>query len=169
MKKSSLIAASVAAGLVLGGVGLSPAVAAPASADANPSLTGEAQPADVFGDITAEQWQEIAAAAEADGDAVSAEAARDAAQIAVAEPAAADSDAYETQGWGVIAKMAVKAALKYGKVFLPDYIQPIADQLYDLIDKMGDPTEEEFVELLIEQGIEADHARVISKWVHAFI
>lgn len=169
MKKSSLIAASVAAGLVLGGAGLSPAVAAPASADAGPSLTGEAQPADVFGDITAEQWQEIAATAEADGDAVSAEAARDAAQIAAAEPAAADSDAYETQGWGVIAKMAVKAALKYGKAFLPDYIQPIADQLYDLIDKMGDPTEEEFVELLIEQGIEADHARLISKWVHAFI
>ncbi|MBD8021239.1 hypothetical protein [Brevibacterium gallinarum] len=169
MKKSSLIAVSVAAGITLGGAGLSPALAAPPAADVRPSVTDHAQPGAEFGDITADQWQEIARAAEADGDAASAEAARDAAQIAVAEPAAVDSDAYQAQGWGVIAKMAVKAALKYGKPFLPDYIRPIADELYELMDKIGDPTEKEFVELLIDQGVEADRARLISKWVHAFI
>lgn len=50
--------------------------------------------------------------------------------------AAQRSGGVQLRGWGLIAKQAIKAALRYGKKYLPARIRPYPDRLYDLIDRI---------------------------------
>lgn len=109
--------------------------------------------------ITAAQWQEIARAAAAAGDTSAANAAR----------AVADGRAASPEAMSFLVKQAIKAALKYGRKYLPARIRPYADKLYNLIDLIENTAELSITTLLINAGIPPDVARYTAQWIVTFL
>lgn len=121
---------------------------------------------EVFGGITASQWEEIAAAAEEAGDQESAQAAREAAAQAASGPQKPHAKP-AVIGDSIIQKI-IKAALKNGGPFPPSPIREWADKLYDLVDFLDTSSELAITVVLAQNGIPHDVAVAIAKWIMTF-
>ena len=129
---------------------------------------------EAFGGITASQWEEIAAAAEGAGDQESAQAAREAAQVVhnAVEARSGETSTYSQKSQAYttsLAKKLIKIALKEGRRFLPNWLKKWADKIYDLVDLMDTSSELAIATLLIKNGIPADLAWDIARWIMTFV
>ncbi len=107
-------------------------------------------------EITASQWEEIATTAEGAGDHESAQAAREAAEQA------------NQESLGSIGRKAAKALLKYGRHLLPPSVRAWADKIYEIIDTIDVTGELAIAAFLIQNGIPADLALDIARWLMLF-
>ncbi|MEJ5914011.1 hypothetical protein [Pseudokineococcus sp. 1T1Z-3] len=114
------------------------------------------------GGLSAEQWDEVARAASAAGDQT---ASRSAADMA----AKARGNVASPQVFPMLAKNAVKAALKYGRGALPKQIRPYADKLYNLIDSIENTGEIAIAGTLSAGGLPPDQARFAAQWIVTFL
>ena len=108
-----------------------------------------------------------AAGAERAGDHESAQAARK-----VAEESASGQLKTGTQSdpevLKTIVKKLIKIALKQGRPFLPKPVRDWADKIYDLIDFLDTSTELTIATFLMHNGIPADVALDIARWIVLF-
>lgn len=109
------------------------------------------------------QWQEIAHRAQLAGD-------LDAARAARAAGMARTTTSQGTSQFviGTVAKKAIKAALKYGRQYLPSSVRKYADLLYDKIDWLDTTSQAATAAGLIQLGVEPTIAREISTWIWTF-
>ncbi len=118
--------------------------------------------------LTAEQWKQISQQAAAAGDIESALAASQAAEHS-AHPAAESNDSSRPEIAGIIGRMAIKAALKYGGAALPESVRSWAGKLYDLVDAIDLALSQSSIALfLTSQGIPPDQALYIAQWLYIF-
>lgn len=164
LRVTKAAAGTLAAATLFGALGMSAesAAAAPSESTVTTTPTSEG-----FGGLTASQWQEIAAAAERAGDHESAQAARK-----VAEESASGQLKTGTQSdpevLKTIVKKLIKIALKQGRPFLPKPVRDWADKIYDLIDFLDTSTELTIATFLMHNGIPADVALDIARWIALF-
>ncbi|OUE24334.1 hypothetical protein [Clavibacter michiganensis] len=156
-RTTRLTAAAVAGALVFTGLGASAATAAPATGPSTGSTVTTGTP--VL--LTPAQWADVAARASAQGDTAAAAAAQ--------RMAVPDKGQVSTQAWGLIAKNAIKAALRYGKPYLPAKIRPYADKLYNLIDEVEGMAEVGIFTTLTSAGLPPDVARYAAQWIVTFL
>ncbi|MBB1484962.1 hypothetical protein H5392_13960 [Tessaracoccus sp. MC1865] len=118
------------------------------------------QASTTFGGLTAPQWLEVANTARAAGDLQAAHAAGE---------AAGRADGIASRSWTAIAKKAIKAALTYGRPYLPKTIRPWADKIVKVIDQMSATTEYGITIFLVNQGLPVDVARATAQWIVFFL
>ena len=150
---------SLAGTILLGGVGLG---VQQASATTSGSVFTNDQNGDrTAGYISATDWETIARQAEAAGDREGAQAARK-----VAQRGGVAGNGQESVF--TIAKKLAKVALKHGRIFSPKTIRSWADKIYGLIDSIDATTELGIATFLTQNGIPADVAIEIARWIVTF-
>lgn len=150
----------VTASAVIGAVGITGVgLAATSASAAEHDLRAAGVSSTLVRGITSVQWQQIANAATAAGDSAAADAARAAAQGKIVAP----------EAMSFLVKQAIKAALKYGRKYLPAKIRPYADKLYNLIDLIENTAEISIFTLLVNAGIPPDLARYTAQWIVTFL
>ncbi len=163
LRVTKAAAGTLAAATLFGALGMSAESAAAAPSESTVTTSAN----EGFGGLTASQWQEIAAAAERAGDHESAQAARK-----VAEESASGQLKTGTQSdpevLKTIVKKLIKIALKQGRPFLPKPVRDWADKIYDLIDFLDTSTELTIATFLMHNGIPADVALDIARWIVLF-
>lgn len=153
-----MTATIVVGAVALTGVGAAAASAAPVVATTSTTSTISLP---LPASLTAGQWRDIARTAAAQGDTPAANAARLAA-------ARSGRDA-RPQAWSLIAKTAIKAAIKYGQKYLPKKIRPWANKLSRLIDEVEGMAEVGIFVTLVNAGIPPDIARATAQWIVTFL
>lgn len=138
---------------------VTPATASAASAEQHTS--GPAS--NLTRGLSAQQWQSIADNARAAGDLTAAKAAHE------AVGRVRSTGGVATQSISSIARKLIKAALKYGRQYLPPKVRAWADKLYDLIDGIEVTTELGITSYLVSQGIPYDVARATAQWILFFL
>ena len=113
------------------------------------------------GDISATDWEAIARQAEAAGDREGAQAA-----LKVAERGGVAGNGQESV-FTIVKKLA-KLALKHGRIFLPKTIRSWADKIYGLVDSIEATSELGIATFLTQNGIPADVAIEIARWIVTF-
>ena len=113
------------------------------------------------GDISATDWEAIARQAEAAGDQKSAQVAR---EIAQRDGRASNGQ----ESLGSILRKAIKIALTYGRPFLPNPVRSWADKIYGLVDSIEATSELGIATFLTQNGIPADVAIEIARWIVTF-
>ena len=154
---------SLAGTILLGGVGLGVQQAS-ATTSGSPVVFANENDQNgerTAGDISATDWEAIARQAEAAGDREGAQAARK-----VAQRGGVAGNGQESIF--TIAKKLAKVALKHGRIFLPKTIRSWADKIYGLIDSIEATTELGIATFLVQNGIPADVAIEIARWIVTF-
>ena len=146
---------SLAGTILPGGVGLGVQQASATTSGSPAVLANDQDGTWTAGDISATDWETIARQAEAAGDREGAQAAREASQ---------QKDSGQ-EGWWSLGKKALKALLKYGRSYVQAKFRPWRDKLYDLVDFMDTSGELAIATLLINNGIPADNAFDIARWI----
>lgn len=156
---SRLTTLALSASIAVTGLGMTPPMSY--AAPPTPLTTALSQPLDgTFGGITAKQWSSIANAARAAGDLQSAQAAGE---------AAGRADGIASRSWTAIGKKAVKAALTYGRPYLPKKIQPWADKIVNVLDQLSATSELGIATFLVTQGVPPDVTRAAAQWIVFFL
>lgn len=155
-----LAAWTLSGAIAITGLGLAPATAhaAPTAPTtiATTTISAEGQ----FGGLTHQEWIDVSNAARAAGDTAAAHAAAE---------AAGRADGIGSRSWTAIAKKAIKAALTYGRPYLPKTIRPWADKIVKVIDQMSATTEYGITVFLVQQGLPVDVARATAQWIVFFL
>lgn len=152
---------SLAGTILLGGVGLGVQQASATTSGSPAVLTNDQNGTRTAGDISATDWEAIARQAEAAGDREGAQAAR---KVAQRDGVAGNGQ----ESIFTIAKKLAKVALKHGRIFLPKTIRSWADKIYGLIDSIEATTELGIATFLVQNGIPADVAIEIARWIVTF-
>lgn len=152
---------SLAGTILLGGVGLGVQQAS-ATTSGSPAVFANDQNGErTAGDISATDWEAIARQAEAAGDQKSAQVAR---EIAQRDGRASNGQ----ESLGSILRKAIKIALTYGRPFLPNPVRSWADKIYGLVDSIEATSELGIATFLTQNGIPADVAIEIARWIVTF-
>ena len=138
-----------------------PHIGASGVPDCSGSPRGRPERCGTVGDISATDWEAIARQAEAAGDREGAQAARK-----VAERGGVAGNGQESVF--AIAKKLAKVALKHGRIFLPKTIRSWADKIYGLVDSIEATSELGIATFLTQNGIPADVAIEIARWIVTF-
>jgi len=154
---------SLAGTILLGGVGLGVQQAS-ATTSGSPVVFANENDQNgerTAGDISATDWETIARQAEAAGDQKSAQVAR---EIAQRDGRASNGQ----ESLGSILRKAIKIALTYGRPFLPNPVRSWADKIYGLVDSIEATSELGIATFLTQNGIPADVAIEIARWIVTF-
>lgn len=159
-QRHKLAILTLVSSIAVPGLTMTPAVSHAAPRPLSTTAIGQQQLDGAFGGITATQWLSIANAARAAGDLQSAQAAGE---------AAGRADGISSRSWTAIGKKAVKAALTYGRPYLPKKIQPWAGKIVNLLDQLSATSELGITTFLVSQGLPVDVARATAQWIVVFL